>query len=125
MTGCHLGTRVPQAEPGFAGQEAASQPLVEAPVELILAAAASSVNRLVPFAAFVLLAGCAAPDGKALKKIACEQAAATIDLQSVAQLDALRKALGVAPDVDPINACKELGANMEPREASPMDSESK
>ncbi|MFY8147820.1 MAG: hypothetical protein ACOVNL_01210 [Prochlorococcaceae cyanobacterium] len=65
-----------------------------------------------------------APDGKALKKIACEQAAATIDLQSVAQLDALRKALGVAPDVDPIRTCTELGANMEPGKESAPASES-
>ncbi len=71
----------------------------------------------------MVLAGCAAPDGKALKKIACEQAAATIDLQSVAQLDALRKALGVAPDVDPIRTCTELGANMEPRKESSAETE--
>jgi hypothetical protein len=29
-------------------------------------------------------------------------------------MDALRKALGLAPDVDPIRACSELGANMKP-----------
>jgi hypothetical protein len=35
-------------------------------------------------------------------------------MQSVSQMDALRKALGLAPDVDPIRACTELGANMKP-----------
>lgn len=29
-------------------------------------------------------------------------------------MDALRKALGVAADVDPIQACTQLGANMKP-----------
>jgi hypothetical protein len=69
-------------------------------------------------AAFGLLAlslsACRAPDTQALKKIACEQAAASLDMQSVSQMDALRKALGVAPDVDPIQACTQLGANMKP-----------
>jgi hypothetical protein len=64
-----------------------------------------------------LLAGCRAPDGRALQKLACEQAAASLDLQSVAQLDALRKALGVAPEVDPIRSCQALGAEMTPRQA--------
>ncbi len=61
------------------------------------------------------LSGCRPPDTQALKKIACEQAAASLDMQSVSQMDALRKALGLAPDVDPIRACTELGANMKPR----------
>ena len=30
------------------------------------------------------------------------------------QLDALRKALGLAPGVDPIESCRALGAKMEP-----------
>ncbi len=60
------------------------------------------------------LSGCRPPDTQALKKIACEQAAASLDMQSVSQMDALRKALGLAPDVDPIRACTELGANMKP-----------
>lgn len=64
--------------------------------------------------ALALLAGCGRPDTQALKKLACEQVASTIDLQSVAQLDALRKALGVAPDVDPIESCRALGATMGP-----------
>ena len=60
------------------------------------------------------LSGCRPPDTQALKKIACEQAAASLDMQSVNQMDALRKALGLAPDVDPIQTCKNLGANMRP-----------
>ena len=61
------------------------------------------------------LSGCRPPDTQALKKLACEQVANTIDLQSVAQLDALRKALGLAPGVDPIESCRALGATMGPR----------
>ena len=63
---------------------------------------------------------CRPPDPKALQKLACEQAAANLDLQSVSQMDALRKALGVAPDVDPISACKALGA---PIDAAPEAAE--
>jgi len=49
------------------------------------------------WAVLALLAGCGPPDGRALKRLACEQVSNSIDLQSMAQLDALRKALGVAP----------------------------
>lgn len=76
------------------------------------------MSRVLPLAAIAaigLLSSCGSPDLKALQKIACEQAAASIDLQSIAQMDALRKALGVAPDVDPINHCRSLGAVMEPQ----------
>ena len=62
--------------------------------------------------ALALLSGCGTPDTKALKKLACEQVSNTIDLRSVGQLDALRKALGVAPEVDPIESCRALGAIM-------------
>ena len=62
--------------------------------------------------ALALLSGCGTPDTKALKKLACEQVANTIDLQSVGQLDGLRKALGLAPEVDPIESCRALGATM-------------
>jgi hypothetical protein len=62
--------------------------------------------------ALALLSGCGTPDTKALKKLACEQVANTVDLQSVGQLDALRKALGLAPEVDPIETCRALGATM-------------
>jgi|694.fasta_scaffold04988_7 hypothetical protein len=70
-----------------------------------------------------LVAGCQAPDVPALQKLACEQAATNLDMQSVAQMDALRKALGVAPGVDPISACKALGADMTPQgtQSKPAD----
>lgn len=58
------------------------------------------------------LAGCGKPDVSALQRMACEQAATNVDLQSVQQLDALRKALGVAPDVDPLAFCQSIGARM-------------
>lgn len=63
-------------------------------------------------AAGLLLAGCGKPDVKALHRMGCEQAAATVDLQSVKQLDALRKGLGVAPQVDPVAYCESIGASM-------------
>jgi len=72
------------------------------------------VHALAALMGVVGLTACRAPDPKALQKLACEHAAANLDLQSVSQMDALRKALGVAPDVDPIGACKALGARMEP-----------
>ncbi|MCP9878172.1 hypothetical protein [Cyanobium sp. A2C-AMD] len=56
-----------------------------------------------------MTSACGRPDGQALKKLACEQMVNNIDLQSVSQLDALRKALGLAPGVDPIGACRSLG----------------
>ncbi len=80
--------------------------------------------RVVPIGASItlgLLAGCGSPDLPALKKLACEKAVNTIDLQSVAQLDALRKALGLAPEVDPIAECRALGVMMEPK--PPTDSQ--
>jgi hypothetical protein len=80
--------------------------------------------RVVPIGACItlgLLTGCGSPDLPALKKLACEKAVNTIDLQSVAQLDALRKALGLAPDVDPIAECRALGVIAEPK--PPSDSQ--
>ena len=62
-----------------------------------------------------VISSCGPPDTRALRTMACEQAAASLDMQSVTQLDALRKALGVAPGVDPIEECRSLGATMEPR----------
>ena len=62
-----------------------------------------------------LVAGCGAPDLKALQKLACQQASASIDLQSVSQIDTLRKALGLAPGVDPLGTCRALGVAMEPQ----------
>jgi hypothetical protein len=75
-------------------------------------------NRLLPLLTLTLgcgslLASCTGPDPKALKTLACEQVASSVDLQSVGQLDALRKALGVAPDVDPLQTCRSLGVTME------------
>jgi hypothetical protein len=64
--------------------------------------------------ALLLLSGCGAPDPQALQKLACQKVANTIDLQSVSQLDTLRKALGLAPGVDPIESCRALGVPMEP-----------
>ena len=69
-----------------------------------------------------LLSACGAPDTKALHTLACQQAANTVDLQSVAQLDLLRKALGVAPGVDPIGTCKALGVDMSSK-AAPAENE--
>ena len=65
--------------------------------------------------ALVLLSGCGRPDPEALQKLACEQAANSFDLNSVGQLDALRKALGVAPGLDPIGRCRALGVPMQSR----------
>ena len=67
----------------------------------------------------LLQSACGAPDTKALHTLACQQAANTVDLQSVAQLDLLRKALGLAPGVDPIGTCKTLGVDMTPKTAPP------
>ena len=67
-----------------------------------------------------LLSACGTPDIKALHTLACQQAANTVDLQSMAQLDLLRKALGVAPGVDPIGTCKALGVDMSSK-AAPAD----
>lgn len=75
-----------------------------------------------------LLAACTGPNPQALQRLACEQVASSVDLQSVAQLDALRKALGVAPDVDPLQTCRSLGVTMEDsgageRRGAPAESE--
>lgn len=85
-----------------------------------------NINPAVPAAVALLgfsILGCGQPDTQALKRLACEQAGASLDLQSLAELDALRKALGLAPHVDPIGFCRSIGANMdgtitEPGEAS-------
>ena len=79
-------------------------------------------------AGVLVLSGCGQPDGQVLQRLACEQVANSIDLQSVAQLDALRKALGVAPGVDPLQTCRDLGVTMQPRsqdaEAGPGEGQS-
>jgi hypothetical protein len=82
-------------------------------------------NNLAVPAAVALLGftalGCGQPDTQALKRLACEQAGASLDLQSLAELDALRKALGLAPNVDPIGFCRSLGANMDGTKTEPGD----
>jgi hypothetical protein len=60
-----------------------------------------------------LLAACGKPDTRALQILACQQVASSIDVQSVSQLDLLRKALGVAPGGDPIGTCRALGVAMD------------
>jgi hypothetical protein len=74
-------------------------------------------------AGLAILTACRAPDGNALRRLACEQAAASLDMRSLSQMDALRKALGVAPEVDPIQACEALGAVMTPRPAGAAGTE--
>ena len=65
-----------------------------------------------------LVSACQAPDASGLHKMACQQAAVSLDLQSIGQMDALRKALGVAPNVDPLATCKELGVDMSAQQES-------
>ncbi|MFZ9464118.1 MAG: hypothetical protein ACO262_10960, partial [Vulcanococcus sp.] len=60
-----------------------------------------------------LLVACGRPDARGLQTLACQQAAASLDMRSLSQLDALRKLLGVAPDVDPLSVCRELGVTLE------------
>ena len=66
-----------------------------------------------------VIGGCGKPDTRALQILACQQMANSIDVQSVSQLDLLRKALGLAPNVDPIGACRKLGVPMTGQSASP------
>lgn len=61
------------------------------------------------------IAGCGKPDVTALQRMGCEQAAANVDPQSVKQVDALRKALGIAPNVDPVTYCQSIGVKWEPK----------
>lgn len=67
-------------------------------------------------------AGCGQPDPQALKRLACEQAGASLDIQSLSQLDALRKALGLAPNVDPIGFCRSIGAKMDAAQSGAAES---
>lgn len=59
------------------------------------------------------LVACGKPDTRALQKLACEHVASSIDVQSVNQIDTLRKALGLAPWVDPLRTCQDLGVPMD------------
>ena len=56
------------------------------------------------------LAGCADPN--AWKRTACEQAHAQLGQATVQQIELLRKALGLAPEVDPVAYCRSIGAAM-------------
>lgn len=77
--------------------------------------------RAVAFAAASLvLASCGPPDTQALQRLACQQAGANLDMQSLTQMDALRKALGLAPDVDPIAACRAVGVELSPSPTRPQ-----
>ena len=69
------------------------------------------------------LASCGPRDPPALPRLACEQAGANLDIQSLGQLDTLRRALGVAPDVDPIEACRAAGVELNPPRATPQPGE--
>jgi len=83
----------------------------------------SLIRSLAVAAGVLALASCGPPDPRALQRLACEQAGANLDIQSLGQLDALRKALGVAPDVDPIEACRAVGVELNPSPATPQPAE--
>jgi len=71
-------------------------------------------------AVMLSLAACGKPDTRALQQLACQHVAGSIDVQSVSQIDTLRKALGLAPGVDPLGTCRELGVPMDsPAAAEP------
>lgn len=77
-----------------------------------------SLGVMAGLAGVVVLGACGAPDQRALQTLACQQAANAIDLQSVSQLDTLRKALGLAPSVDPLGTCKALGVDLQPQNSA-------
>ncbi len=56
------------------------------------------------------LASCADPN--AWKRTACEQAKAQLGEATVQQVELLRKALGLAAEVDPVAYCRSIGAAM-------------
>ncbi|MEB3270616.1 MAG: hypothetical protein VKJ44_03060 [Synechococcus sp.] len=66
-----------------------------------------------------LLVACGSPNPEALHRIACQQAAGSLDLASLNQLDGLRKALGLAPGLDPIEYCRSLGVSLQPAAPDP------
>lgn len=65
---------------------------------------------VVGLALLVGLAGCADP--QAWKRTACEQAQAQLGEATVQQIELLRKALGLADQVDPVAYCRSIGAAM-------------
>lgn len=65
---------------------------------------------LVGLSILVGLAGCADP--QAWKRTACEQAQAQLGQATVQHIVILRKALGLAAEVDPVAYCRSIGAAM-------------
>ena len=68
------------------------------------------------------LAGCADPN--AWKRTACEQAHAQLGQATVQQIELLRKALGLAPEVDPVAYCRSIGAAMGSHAPTPAEGQS-
>jgi hypothetical protein len=79
-----------------------SQPFSMPAFQLLIRAVALAPASLV-------LASCGPPDTQALQHLACQQAGANLDMQSLTQMDALRKALGLAPEVDPMGPAARSG----------------
>jgi len=75
---------------------------------------------LVALALVAGLAGCADPN--AWKRTACEQASAQLGAATVQQIELLRKALGLAAEVDPVAYCRSIGAAMGSTAPSPSPS---
>ena len=75
---------------------------------------------LVALALLAGLAGCADPN--AWKRTACEQASAQLGAATVQQIELLRKALGLAAEVDPVAYCRSIGASMGSPAPSPSPS---
>jgi hypothetical protein len=77
---------------------------------------------LVALALLAGLAGCADPN--AWKRTACEQASAQLGAATVQQIELLRKALGLAPEMDPVAYCRSIGAAMGSAAPTPSATES-
>jgi len=73
-------------------------------------------------ALLVGLAGCADPN--AWKRTACDQAQAQLGQATVHQIDELRKALGLAPEADPLTYCRSIGAAMGNPAPTPAEGQS-
>jgi hypothetical protein len=82
---------------------------------VLIASPTCHSRRSIPLALLLapLLVACGSVDQRALHRLACQHASGSLDMASVNQLDALRKALGLAPDLDPIPYCRSLGVSME------------
>jgi len=75
---------------------------------------------LIALALVAGLTGCADPN--AWKRTACQQASAQLGAATVQQIELLRKALGLAPEVDPVAYCRSIGASMGSPAPSPSPS---